>query len=243
MTTDAHVSVLMLDALALGALDRDTADHIRAHLVSCAACREDQHTAAELREHFARSVLPRGLPVRRPRRWPWLAVPVLAAVVVVVVLIIAAQRPEQPPELAIKGDAGWQVFANRDGKTFAVHDGTELAAGDQIRFIVLPARAHYLLVASVDGSGAVMIYYPYGGEQSMTVEGDRVELSGSIELDAAPGPERIYALLSDDPITAAIVEAHLRDVAAGGAEAIRGTHALPVPARAQLSLVFEKARP
>ena len=98
-------------------------------------------------------------------------------------------------------------------------------------------------MASVDGSGAVMIYYPYGGDQSMVIEGDRVELSGSIELDAAPGPERIYALLSDRPIEAAIVRAHLLGVAAGGAEAIRGTRALPVPVRAQLSLVFEKARP
>jgi hypothetical protein len=242
MTTDAHVSALLLDALALGALDRDAADRVRAHLASCAACREAQQTAAELREHFATSVLPRGLPVRRPRRWPWLAVPVLAAAVVVL-LILAPRRPPPPPELAIKGDAGWQVFANRGGNTFAVHDGTELAAGDQIRFIVLPDGAHHLLVASVDGSGAAMVYYPYGGDQSMVIEGDRVELSGSIELDAAPGPERIYALLSDRPIEAAIVRAYLRDVAAGGAEAIRGTRTLPVPARAQLSLVFEKVRP
>lgn len=243
MTTDTHVSALMLDAFALGALDGDAADRVRAHLARCAACREDQRTAAALREHFATSVLPRGRPARRPRRWPWLAVPVFAAAVVVLLLIVAPRRPPRPPELAIKGDAGWQVFAHRDGRTFAVHDGTELAAGDQIRFLVLPDGAHYLLVASVDGGGAVMIYYPYGGEQSMGVEGDRVELSGSIELDAAPGPERIYALLSDDPIEAEIVKAHLRDVAAGGAEAIRGTRALPVPARAQLSLVFEKARP
>lgn len=241
MTMDAHISRLMLDALALGALDRDTADHIRAHLARCPACREDERAAAELREHFATSVLQRGLPLRRPRRWPWLAAPLFATAAVLLLLI--GRRPDQLPELAVKGDATWQVVAHRNGRTFAVHDGSELAAGDQLRFIVLPARARYLLVASVDGSGAVMIYYPYGGDQSMALAGDRVELAGSIELDAASGPERIYALLSDEPITAASVTPHLRAVAAGGAEAIRGTNALPIPARAQLSLVFEKANP
>ena len=105
-------------------------------------------------------------------------------------------------DLGIKGDATWQVFANRDNKTFAVHDGAELAAGDRIRFIVTPNRARYIIVASVDGSGAATIYYPYNGIQSAPAEGPRSELPGSIVLDAAPGPERLYALFSDEPIAA-----------------------------------------
>lgn len=240
MTTDTHVSALMIDALALDALDHDTAAHVRAHLASCARCSGDQKDTAELREQFARSVLPRGLPMRPPRRWAWLTVPM----VVVAVLIIALWgRPERRDELAIKGDASWQVFANRDDQTFAVRDETELVPGDRIRFVVLPDGARYLLVASVDGGGAVTIYYPYNGERSAAIEGDRFELADSIVLDDAPGPERIYAILSDHPVAAAIVTAHLHELAAGGANAIRATRALPLPVRTQLSLVFEKASP
>lgn len=237
MTTITHISALTLDALALNALDPDTAAHVRAHLAACSACCDDMTTAAELREQFVRSVLPRGLPARRSHRWPWLAVPAFAALMLIVVLW---QRPRPIPELAIKGEASWQVFANRDGQTFAVRDGTELAAGDRIRFAVQPDGARHLLVASIDGSGAVTIYYPYGGDQSASIEGDRIELAGSIVLDAAPGPERIYAILSDRPVAAIVVRAALRALAAGGAAAIRGTSTLQVPARSQLSVMFEK---
>ena len=242
--TTTHVSPLTLDALALGALDRDREAEIHAHLAGCADCRGARDAAAALREHFTIRVLPRGLRARRSHRWLWLAVPALAAALVVMLWL----RPK-PPELAgldglaIKGTASWQVFANRSGHTFAVHDGTELAAGDRIRFIVVPGGARYLLVASVDGRGAVTIYYPYEGSQSAPIDGERFELTGSIVLDAALGPERIYALLSDEPITADAVRAPLRVVARGGAVAIRGTYTLPVPVRAQTSLVFEKVAP
>jgi putative zinc finger protein len=239
-----HVSALALDALALGALDQAETTQVRTHLAGCSTCRADQDAAAALRAEFATRVLPRGLPVRRPRRWPWLVFPAIAAAAVTLTLWLAP-RPRIAPDsdLAIKGGASWQVFAHRAGQTFPVHDGTPLAAGDRIRFVVVPEQATYLIVASVDGSGAITVYYPYGGDHSVAIEGDRVELAGSIELDDAPGPERIYALLSDRPIAAETVKSRLRAVAAGGAAAIRGTETLELPVRAELSLVFEKLAP
>lgn len=233
-----HVSALALDALALGTLEPDAAAGVRAHLASCAQCRDAELAAASHRAEFLVTVLPRGLPAPRPRTWRWLAIPVFGALVLAVAWL---RSPDRTPILAIKGDATWQVFAHREGQTFAVHDGTELAAGDRLRFVMALAGARYLLVVSVDGSGAVTTYYPYEGAQSAPVEGDRFELAGSIVLDAAPGPERIYALLSDQPLVAEAVTSQLESVVAGGPLAIRATRTLPVPARAQLSVVFEKA--
>jgi hypothetical protein len=243
MTTEPHISPLMLDALSLGALDRDSEARVQAHLASCASCRQDAQDAAELRRQFTVHVLPRGLPARRSYRRLWL-VPAFAAVLLVVVIGLRP-RPARTEQLGIKGEASWQVFANRDGRVFAVRDGTRLAAGDRIRFAVIPAGARYLMVASVDGLGAATIYYPYEGAGSAPIQGDRVEPNGSIVLDAAPGPERIYALLSDQPIAADAVTAQLRTIARAGADAIRGMRALPLPLplRAQVSLVFEKAAP
>ncbi len=237
--TIVHISALTLDALALGALDAEAQARATAHLASCAECRAEQLAAAALREHFAVHVLPRTLPVaRRSWRWAWVAVPALAAAVLW--LVVTRDRQD---ELGIKGDATWQVFANRNGETFAVHDGTTLVAGDRIRFVVTPNGAPYLLVASVDGAGVTSIYYPYGGTQSGPTGGERSELPGSIVLDAAPGPERLYALFSNDPIAADVVTEQLRVIGARGADAIRHARLLDVPARAQLSLVFEKATP
>lgn len=239
MKPDAHISPLTLDALALGALDPDAVELVQAHLAGCADCRGDQETAAALRDQFARTVLPRGLPGRRRSRYRlWLAAPVFAGLYWL--LVPGSPRPAPIPELAVKGDAGWAVYANRDGQTFVVRDGIALVAGDRIRFTVMPERARYLIVALIDGRGAATVYYPYDGQYSAPITGQRVELEGSIVLDDAPGPERIYALLSDRPLAAADVKAELQTVAAGGADTIRSTRALRVPARAQLSLVFEK---
>ena len=242
----------MLDALPLRALDRDGQARVDAHLAGCTRCREELERAAELRRHFTAHVQPAGLPAR-PRRWWWLMVPAVASVLLIVAIGPWQQpAPSAPParldeaglgELGIKGDASWLVFANRAGRVLPVHDGTELEAGDRIRFMVIPGAARYLMVASIDGRGAATIYFPYGGSQSAAIDGDRVEPEGSIVLDAAPGPERIFALLSDAPIAAETVRAQLREIARGGSGAIRGTVALALPVRAQASLVFEKAAP
>lgn len=236
----AHVSALALDAFALGALDAAAAAEVAAHLAGCEACRSERDLAADARAEFLVVVLPRGLRARRRVRWWWLAMPVLAIAALLVVLL---PRPPADPELGVKGAASWQVFAYRNGRTFAVRDGAQLAAGDRIRFAIATGAARYLLVASVDGRGAITIYHPYGGTRSAPVETALFELDGSIVLDAAPGPERIYALLSDEPLAADAVSAELRGVAAGGAIAIRGTPRLALPVRAQTSLVFEKVTP
>ena len=230
-----HLSSLALDALALGGHD-PAADE---HLADCLACRAERAAIAELHAEFARRVLPRGVPGRRSFAWAWLAVPALAAALFAV---LAWPRGEPEPDLGIKGDASWQVFANHAGQTFAVHDGTRLGAGDRIRFVVEPAGARYLLVASVDGLGHATIYYPYAAPMSTPIAGERIELDGSIELDAAPGPERVFAIFSDVPLSASVVANELRAVALGGPDAIRSTHALHLAGHMQ-SVVFEKAAP
>jgi hypothetical protein len=136
----------------------------------------------------------------------------------------------------------FQVFARRADAVFAVHDGTELAAGDQIRFVVGSGGPEYLLVASVDGSGKPTVYYPYGGDHSGAVTNEPSELPGSIVLDAAPGPERVFALITKEPLDAAQVTRALAALGARGPGAIRTTAAIDIPAT-QASIVFEKAAP
>jgi hypothetical protein len=250
--TSNHLSALTLDAFALDALDGPTGARVRDHLSTGAACQADHAAAAARRTHFTRHVLPLGVPERRSRHRAWLALrfalPALAAALIAIAAWprSAHRDGDGDDDLAIKGGASWQVFAHRAGQTFAVHDGVQLGIGDQIRFVVEPAGARYLLVASVDGLGQATIYYPYGAAMSAPIAGDRldrIELAGSIVLDAAPGPERVFALFSDAPIAAAAVQSALRAVAAAGPDAIRGMRVLPIAARAQASVAFEKAVP
>ena len=249
-----HVSAFAIDALALGALDDETRARVENHLAGCAACRRERDQAAAQRAAFTGSVLPRTLPAlrarlagpRRPaRRAMWLGGAVAAAAAVVAV-VIAARPPREPPgqrELGIKGGPAWLVVGHRADRTFQIRNGEALAPGDALRFVIVPDRALYLLIASIDGAGVASIYFPYGGARSERVDGSRIELPGSIVLDAAPGPERLFAIFSDEPLDAAPVAAQLRELGAQGADAIRTTAELAVAARAQLSLVFEKTAP
>jgi hypothetical protein len=155
------------------------------------------------------------------------------------------KAPDTAPELAIKGGPSLQVYALRDRRVFRISDGDVLAAGDEIRFAVNPAGAGYVLIASVDGRGHATIYVPYDGKSSVAVDPrGRTELPGSIVLDDATGPERVFAVFSTSPISAADVWPSLHRLAAAGPEALNRSPRLDlrVPAT-QASLVFEKAAP
>ena len=230
-----HVSALQLDELALGVLPELEAARARAHVDGCARCRGDRDAASELRASFRPIAI-----VRPARRWWWLAAPMLAAAAAVALFVMRGGAPATEPDLAIKGDASWQVFARRGEATFQVLDGAKLAARDRVRFIVVPDKARYLLVASIDGGGHASIYFPFDGARSGKLDGARVELPDSIVLDDSPGPERVFALFSDEPLDAAAVSEQLRAIGTRGAGAIRATAHLDVATRAQRTLVFEK---
>ncbi len=124
---------------------------------------------------------------------------------------------------------------------FAPRSGEALAPGDLVRFVVEPRGHRYLLVASIDGAGKVSVYHPFQGTVSAPLGADaRVELPGSIVLDRAPGPERIFALLSEVALSATAVRESLKGVEAGGPERIRQTVELPLPGTEQDSFLFEK---
>ena len=255
-----HLSALTLDALALDALGAEEAARAREHVASCERCRGELEAGRAARAHFQENVFARSLPrvqerARKPAwRGPWLsriAIPALAAAVALMLIVrardVPGERPSSleiegaPSSLGIKGAAGLQVFASRADRVFPVHDGSRLAPGDRIRFVVRPAGLHYLLIASVDGSGNTTVYHPYGGTRSGALgDGPRVEIPGSIVLDAAPGPERIYALFSRAPIEAEQVAEALRDVGARGHDAIRNQRTVAIPTATQASVVFEK---
>lgn len=237
-----HLSSLVIDALAAKQLEDAGA---RAHIAECARCRADLANAEAAMAHFERSVLPRTLSAiaQRRRRWWWIVPSVLAPALAALALVwwIRTPAPADDP-VRIKGDLTFQVFANRHGEVIPVRDGTHLEAGDSIRFVV-GAQAPYVMIASIDGAGHPSIYYPYEGERSGTATPSPSELPGSIILDAAGGPERVFALASATPLDAHVVTRVLAEIGARGASAIREARTLDLPTTQQASIVFEKGAP
>jgi hypothetical protein len=246
-----HPSSFTLDALALGALPPAEEGSIRDHLASCARCRDDAEAGRQAQERFAVRVLPATLPAiealgpRRRAAWPWLAIPALAAVITLLLILGRGdRRATEEPDVRIKGAASLELYANRQGRVVRVRDGDPLAPGDRLRFVVYPDDQPYLLIASIDGAGKTSVYFPYHGPASDRIEqSPRIEIPDSIVLDDAPGPERIYAFFTSQPLAADVVIGRLAAVGAGGADAIRRQVRLDVPGEEQATVVFEKEMP
>jgi hypothetical protein len=127
---------------------------------------------------------------------------------------------------------------------FAVELTDKLKAGDQVRFVVSHPRHRYLLIGSVDGAGRANIYFPYEGSQSADVgTRDRFEVPGSIVIDAGPGPERFFALLSREPLQTISVRRALDGVGRQGTNGIRNARSLDVGADEQTSILVDKETP
>jgi hypothetical protein len=248
---------------------RELAAHVL-HCVRCAEAQQTlQRTAARFRAEVSPRTLPRvlaatatatgGRAARLRRwwstvgagmRWAVLGAPVAAGLVLAVGTFgLTGQRStgrpatvDEEPAVSTKGRPALHLFVRRGERVFAPRSGEALAPGDAVRFVVEPRGHRYLLVVSIDGAGKVSVYHPFQGEVSAPLGADpRVELPGSIVLDRAPGPERIFALFSDAALSAAAVRESLERTAAGGHERIRREHELPLPGIEQDSFLFEKA--
>jgi len=265
-----HLTSLDLDLLELGALGSAVEEaRIREHLASCLACtsRWQEHAASVT--HFRSTIFPRtapGLGVSRAtmpsrlRRWVLaLALPAVALAAVPLflprLLRSSVTKPASGSEgsaaesaIGIKGSAALHVFAKLGrpaeqvpATVVKVVDGTRLAAGDALRFVLDPTGLPYLLIASVDGAGQVSIYYPYRGERSAQVDGRAtVSVPDSIVLDQALGPERVFAVFSSEPVSADQVRQALAGTVAAGAPAIRAQRHLPIAGTVQATVLFEK---
>ena len=244
-----HLSPLELDVLQLSG-----GAEARGHLAGCRICQARLASRREQDEAFDRQRLPRLLArlserTAPRRRYAWAAL-ALGASVATVLVLASIRRPSLPvsdgpaEDLGIKG---WQpalrVVVRRGGEVFEAHDGDHLAAGDALRFVVARPPGEHLLVVSVDGAGQVNVYFPYRGEGSAPVGVSRpLELpAGSIVLDRAPGPERVFAVFSAQPLAAEPVRRLLEGLGRRGPDAIRRETRLELPGTLQMSLFFEKA--
>jgi hypothetical protein len=237
-----HTSPVLLAKLLAGKATDEERRALEAHAAACPGCRDELVEARAAGRRFTESVFPRTLPAveARGRRRAWrLLFPIaplaLAAAATAAVLLV--RHPPVLPEVQYKGAAALQVFAHRGGESFPVRDGMALRAGDRIRFGVVPGDARFVLVGSVDGRGHASIYQP-----STPVEAGKeplLVLPDSIVLDDAPGPERIFAVFSEQRVENTQVADALTALGARGADAIRGATRLPLP-YTQASVLLEK---
>lgn len=138
----------------------------------------------------------------------------VAAVALVIALLPISWGPAWGPGSGgfnrTKGGPTLQMYVNSVDGPVRASDGVELEAGDQIQFRYDAAGRRYLLIFSVDGRHAISSLYPAESGPSILIEPTGLHtLDGSVILDDAVGPERVFAIYSDLPIEFADVRAKL----------------------------------
>jgi hypothetical protein len=260
---DRHVATYDLELVRLGAASESACAWVAEHLRECPRCAELERSWRAAHDEFAeqaslRSIEPRSevkalvaknSPV--PRRI--LIAAMVAPIAAGLLLFLLPPKSRVPAgenlaaagsDIVEKGGPNLALVARRGDRVFAVTSREKLRAGDQIRFVLQNATYPFVLIASVDGGGGANIYAPYDAVESARFgPSERLEIPGSIVIDASPGPERVFALLSSRPLRTADVRVALAAIGARGVGAIRDALHLDIGADAEATVMFEKEGP
>jgi hypothetical protein len=253
MNDRGHLSSHTLDAWLMGLLPAAERSEAEAHLSACSRCRQALEQQQKDHQKFNQEIFAKTWPTLRDKvtrktgwrtwwgRWPvMIPVGVGAAAAVALVVFVFFIKPQASDEVRIKGDPTLQIFAKRPDReqVFAVTPEVKLRPGDRIRFVAEAPGRGFLLVVSKDRGGQVSFYVPTFGAQSVEIPPGKHEMPGSIELDQAPGPERIYAIFSDEPLSVATIADKMSQLPVGplSKEQIPG-------AKTVVNLMFEKEVP
>jgi hypothetical protein len=142
----------------------------------------------------------------RPERRPWFALRPLqfAAAFVLLLALVPLGRSFlfETPHNRTKGSAQLQMFVKDGSGVRPGSDGMTLRSGDQIQFRYRAVGHRYLFVFSIDARGTVSPLYPDDQGKSIEIRPDGLQtLHGSVILDDAKGPERVFAVFSDEPLS------------------------------------------
>lgn len=194
-----------------------------AHVSTCDACRHRHDERRAFVEQFEQQQGPRlwqEIRLRherrqRRRRMVVLGLPTfLAAACLVGVLVVRTGDAPQAHYLGAKGAPSVAIHCRRDGRTFALGPDEAVRSGDELRFVPRPTspRARYVQIGSIDGTGRYTPFYPADlAASSLPLPAAGEALPGSIRIDGAPGPERLFVVVSAVPLSAADVEPAARE--------------------------------
>jgi hypothetical protein len=229
---------------------------VRAHVKQCLRCsgiieKMTSERSEFLARHPLETVLPRlfdraegtrrGLRDLRPLT---LLAPAAALLALIVVFVAwPARHGPGPATTRVKGQVSLRFYVQRGGRSVEARSGEIFHAGDRIQFVYSSGAKRYLFLASIDSEGQVSNFNFQGAPYSVPiVPGNEQVLQGSIILDDHLGPERVFAVFSDQPLAQAEIEraaadafTHLRRKG----EDITDIVQLPLP-HPQASVLLEK---
>jgi len=176
---------------------------IDGHLPGCSVCRNVLDTLKHEQEKFLNempawtrtdmTVAPKA--AVRPFRHMVYAI---AASLVMMVGVAIFMTDSVPYTSRIKGAEALHLYRAGVAAETIERDAAVLYTGERIQFTYSCARKRYFILAGIDGTGEVSVYFPAAGSDSMMLEpGSDMPLPNSIELDEFIGRELFVGIFSD----------------------------------------------
>jgi hypothetical protein len=227
-----------------------------AHVEGCARCQARLAGRAAASAHFDDAIAAplwtrveaRAAEQRRQRRRitfvRWSALTGALGALAVAVVVGRTGRDTAAPAgyVGTKGQpAPVEIFCRRSGASSLLAPGNHVEPRDELRFRPRPVRAdaRFIQIGSVDGTGRYTPFYPsVAGAPSVALPANGQALDGAIRIDDAPGPERLFVVLSATPLSEAAVRRVAEPGAASGTTVDRidgvpvTTAWIPLPKRA-----------
>lgn len=188
-----HPSYLALDRAALGG----PSSELQKHVEDCPECRAYLEALAEPPAPSGLAEVRRRVAARRSKaRFWWAAVPVAAAAGALLFVDARVETPREAPYVGVKGFSSVWIYVKREGDTQLWDGKRALQPGDQLRLKVDPgAFRHVAVYAAKEAAPPEPLY---AGE----VAAGRIStLPDAWELDAEPGAEQLFVVLSHEPVT------------------------------------------
>lgn len=191
----SHPSTLRLHQFRLGELAIDDEDGVRTHLADCAACAARIDHQRAVRTEFARLPMPDAL-VPKPTLWERLGA-WRAALVLVPIAAAAGVVVRLPPAQTVddgvrsKGANALEAWVETGATARPLYTNESLAAGDRVQ-LKFDAHGHrFVTLAGRDGSGQAEIY------STLPAAAGLQTAPFALTLDATPGDQVFYAILTD----------------------------------------------
>lgn len=206
------ISDLQFDKWHAGELSPQTEQQLESHLGACGRCsgRRQRLTreTAQFLQQFPTPPATAAAPTSLGKRRYWLAAfsTTLAAAAA---LVLWLRMPQGDFGTRSKGTAHLGFFVKHAGQVAPGVAGQRVFAGDQLRFTVTASKPQHLAILGRDGTGATFVYHSASARSTAIDAGRDVPLASSVELDAVPGTETIWAVFCDEAFDVGPLQATL----------------------------------
>jgi Domain of unknown function (DUF4384) len=210
---DGCISDLQFDKWQAAELSRQIEQQLELHVAGCARCsRRRQRLADDVARFLQQFPTPPAAvtpPTALANKRRYLLAAASTALAAAAALVLWLRMPAGDLGTRSKGTAQLSFFVKHAGQVTPGLPGQRVFAGDQLRFSVTASKPRHLAILGSDSTGATFVYHSASARSVAIDAGRDVALPSSVEFDAAPGTETIWAIFCDEAFAVGPLQAKL----------------------------------